>query len=383
MVLDPVPRALLCDTATGIPRQDVSSRDDGRRLASPALAARDLAAIRSCVIAGSWVKVPSLSCLLSATLEPGPDRGQGWKRCGRVMHWPGGSDLVAVAISRGCDRRSLDSDRDDRPILNAASTSPRTRARRMRRRHSGPRGPGSRALATRDEVRRLLIGSLQERSLMGRSGKQHSGTPGTVPQGASGRGECDGRRMLGRRRSSFARPAMEPRRVAPGSGRSGCSSSWPCFAGGSARNPEPAVPGPAGRPASRGDGHGGPDRRERHDPHREDQGQDPEPVRAAARPAEGRGRPQEPDGHQVVLRRRSLLRGVAPQERQVHPDLPGPRDARPQAGRVPGPEGDPLRRRSRRTPASRSATAPTPPRPGWPSARSSGCTRKKATTWPR
>ncbi|MGO9813640.1 MAG: POTRA domain-containing protein, partial [Isosphaeraceae bacterium] len=41
-------------------------------------------------------------------------------------------------------------------------------------------GPSS---ATRAEVRRLLIGSLQERSLMGRSGKQISSVPGTVSEG--------------------------------------------------------------------------------------------------------------------------------------------------------------------------------------------------------
>src|SRR5271166_2657615 len=37
--------------------------------------------LRSCVIRGSAVKVPSLSCLQSATPGPRPDRDQGWIRC--------------------------------------------------------------------------------------------------------------------------------------------------------------------------------------------------------------------------------------------------------------------------------------------------------------
>jgi hypothetical protein len=139
--------------------------------------------LRSCVIQGSTVEVPSLSCLQSATPGPRPDRDQGWMRCVPDRRLAPRLRSCRCGYRRGCDRRSLDSDWDDRPILNAASTRPRPRADGRVTMALLPVAAGEPSSATQREMRRLLIGSLQERSLMGRSGKQNSSAPRTVSEG--------------------------------------------------------------------------------------------------------------------------------------------------------------------------------------------------------
>lgn len=51
--------------------------------------------------------------------------------CAGSMNGPE-AQILSLLLPRGCDRRSLDSDWDDRPILNAASDMPAAAGQRTR-----------------------------------------------------------------------------------------------------------------------------------------------------------------------------------------------------------------------------------------------------------
>ena len=194
---------------------------------------------------------------------------------------------------------------DDRPVLNVSLEGPRGQRLRTDERRSSACSWLRRSLERRTSSGRLSIGSVQERSLMTGDKPSILPVPGKVPEGRNSittavAGRWRSRRdPLGGRAGQIGRcPGSAQTKAVAGTRLLSPRSSllWQCagFActAGASKFPEGTIVKIEFEGTTIAS--------------RQDQAQAIEPGWPAAQPREGRGRPEDPDRHQVVFQRRLL-----------------------------------------------------------------------------